>query len=403
MHGMTDERAPDVRFLRSDELRAANTLFRATLHHGPVPEEIWAKRDGIVDQDRVLGAFVGDRMVGTALSYASAMAIPGGTVLPMAMVTGVGVRADHTRRGVLTAMMRTQLAGLDEPVAQLRASEAVIYGRFGYGVATRGRSVVVDRQRAVLRRDVPAHGTIRLLDYEDAMSILPSLYERIGATRPGWLSRPEGWWRATALYLEEHKVRGMAAVHSGPDGEDGFALYTVDRENGNRVLNVDQLHADGPESWAALWRFVLSVDLVSEVRADLRPVDEPLELLFTNWRALRTSGIDDETWLRIVDVPAALAARAYDESAGSVVIEVRDDFLPPNSGRYLIGDGPARRVEEPAELAVDVDALATLYLGDVLPSALVGTGRLTVEKADALRVADRLFAVQGAPWCGTFF
>ena len=86
-----------------------------------------------------------------------------------------------------------------------------------------------------------------------------------------------------------------------------------------------------------------------------------------------------------------------------MVIEVRDDFLPANSGRYRIGDGPARRVDETAELTLGVDALAALYLGDVAASALATAGRLRAAKADALRVADRLFAVPDSPWCGTFF
>jgi predicted acetyltransferase len=148
------------------------------------------------------------------------------------------------------------------------------------------------------------------------------------------------------------------------------------------------------------------VDLVDDVIAELRPVDEPLELLFNDPRTVATSTVDDETWLRLVDVPAALAARSFGElapGAGSVVLEVRDDLLPANSGRYRIGGGPARRVDETAELALGVDALAALYLGDVAASALATVGRLTVVKADALGVADRLFAVPAAPWCGTYF
>jgi predicted acetyltransferase len=85
------------------------------------------------------------------------------------------------------------------------------------------------------------------------------------------------------------------------------------------------------------------------------------------------------------------------------VIEVHDGLLPANAGRYRLGDGPARRTDEPAELVLDVAELGALYLGDVSPSALVRSGRLSAVKADAVRVADRLFAVSGAPWCGTYF
>jgi predicted acetyltransferase len=131
-----------------------------------------------------------------------------------------------------------------------------------------------------------------------------------------------------------------------------------------------------------------------------------VEHLFTDRRAVDTTELEDETWLRLVDLPAALAARKFDElgtGAGSVVIEVRDQLLPENSGRYRIGDGPAKPVDEPAELTMDVDVLAQLYLGDVAVSELARAGRVGVVKSDALRVADRLFAVVESPWCGTFF
>ncbi|HEX9334889.1 MAG TPA: sterol carrier protein domain-containing protein, partial [Pseudonocardiaceae bacterium] len=117
---------------------------------------------------------------------------------------------------------------------------------------------------------------------------------------------------------------------------------------------------------------------------------------------VHTSAIADETWLRIVDVQQALAARSFG-SADSIVIEVRDPLLPANSGRYRIGDGPARPVSEPAELAMDAAVLATIYLGDVLPSALAATGHLTAIKDDAVAAADRLFAITASPWCGSYF
>lgn len=396
-----------VRFLGPDEFRTASTVFRASLHHKPASDDAWAKRGDAYEEGRVLGAFRGDTMVGTALSYGGRIAVPGGAVVPMAMVTGVGVRADETRRGVLTSLMRTQLGGVSEPVASLRASEAGIYGRFGYGVATRGRTVRIDRRRAALRPDAPGTtGSTRLLSSPaDAWQVLPPLFDSLTDRRPGWSARPSGWWAAIRTWVEEGKSSNQAVIHSGPDGDDGFVAYHV--EPGHRaVLEVDDFCADGPQAWAALWRFLLAVDLVDEIRAPLRPLDEPLEQMFTDRRVVETTAIDDETWLRLVDVPAALAARTWGEPApamGSVVIEVRDPLLPANSGRYRIGDGTARVVADPAELTMDVDVLAAIYLGDVAPSALAAAGRITVGKSDALPVADRLFGIVGSPWCGTFF
>lgn len=404
---MTDVPTPaEIRLLGPDEFRAAFTLFRGSLHFPPATDEAWALRGVSYEEGRVYGAYRDDTLVGTALSYPGELCVPGGALVPMAMVTAVGVRADHTRRGVLTQLMGTQLRGLAEPVATLRASESAIYGRFGYGVATRVRTVVVNRRRAVPRPAVPDGGSVRLLPLLEAQDMLPALYDRVSIRRPGWTSRPIGWWNAMRMWTTERKEHTMVAVHSGPDGDDAFVSYHVERNDGTTTLEVNDLFFDRPEVWAALWRFLLAVDLVDRVRCDFRPLDEPVEELLTDRGQVETTQVEDETWLRLADVPAALAVREFGElapGAGSVVVEVRDPFLPANSGRYLIGDGPARPVAEPAALTMDVDVLAELYLGAVAPSVLAGAGRIGVAKADALPVADRLFAVSGAPWCGTFF
>jgi predicted acetyltransferase len=403
-----------IRMLEPDEFRAASGVFRGALHAMPATDEEWAHVAGSYEPGRTLGACHGDLLVGVTTSFASRLALPGGAVLPMAMVSRVGVRADHTRRGVLTALMRAQLSAVSEPFVTLRPSEGLIYGRFGFGVATRGRTVTVDRSRAVSHPGAPVGGRVRLVDTTEADRLLPVLYDRFGPQRPGWLARTESWWGIMRSHRQRARRPIIFAVHSGPDGDDGYAAYDVSRaESETRprtVLHVEELFAENPTAWAELWRFLLTVDLVHDLTAHLRPLDEPLEMLFTDPRAIKSSSIDDETWLRVVDVPAALAARSFGQMSmgvsgaeSSIVIEVRDALLPANSGRYRIGDGPARPVGEPAELVLDVDVLASLFLGDVAPSTLAAVGRLAAVKADVLSVADRLFAVNGSPWCGTYF
>lgn len=398
----------DFRVAEPDEYRAANTVFLGALHYPPATDEHWELTLPSYQPGRTIGAWDGDTMVGGTTTWASRLAIPGGAVLPMAMVGRVGVRADHTRRGVLTGLMRAQLAGLAEPFATLRASEAMIYRRFGYGVATRGRTVKIDRGRAAIHPDAPTGGRIRIVTLDEAGSQFPEIYRRVGPTRSGWLSRDDYWWGALRAHNATSRQAIVYAIHSGPDGDDGFTCYrsTRDEQARKRTLHVEDLVAGTPDAWTGLWRFLLSVDLVHEIVADLRPLDEPLEELFVDRRAVHTTDIDDETWLRIVDVPQALAARTFgavSSQPDSIVIEVKDPLLPANSGRYRIGDGPARPVGEPAELTMDVATLATLYLGDVPPSALAAAGHLTTIKDDAVAAADRLFAVPTTPWCGTYF
>lgn len=395
----------DIRALEESEFRGANSLFRAALHKPPANDEQWDYGRPAYQVGRAFGAFAGDTLVGTTDSFLSTLALPGGTTLPMAAVTRVGVRADHTRRGVLTGMMRTQLeqcARAGEVLAGLHPSEAAIYGRFGYGMATLCRDLRLRPRRVSFRPEVPVEGEVRLLDSEAARTTLPGLYARLGAYRPGVMARPDHWW----TLVVERTVRAgehlVAAVHTGADGDDGFVLYKPGTAEFPVTMEVVDFHAAGPAAVNGLWRFLMGIDLVEQFLVHGRPTDDPIESMLVDRRACRTDLLEDDLWLRLVDVPAALAARAYGD-ADPVVIEVHDRFLPENSGRYRISPDGAERSSEAAQLGMDVATLATVYLGSTAPSALAGVGLVDVYDPDALDHADRLFATPTAAFCGTGF
>lgn len=397
-----------VRSLTSSELRAANDLFRRTIHQPPVTDEHWERIFPVRIPERNFGAFLDGELVGTAASSVVSLAVPGGAT-SAAAVTMVGVRADSTRRGALTAMMGAQLADVrdrGESAAILHASEATIYGRFGYGPATRSRVVSMDTRAAVMRADAPGGGRVRVVDSGESTKGLSELYGRIGLHRPGMISREDAWWRHVEAGYSD--VFPAVAVHVGQDGvEDGFAVYqsiTGDHRVGDFscTLQVRDLQAANPAAAADLYRFLLGVDLARRVRVALRPVDEPLEWWLADRRTAEVSHLADDLWLRLVDVPAALAARTYGGTE-PVVIEVRDGFLPDNSGNYRIGRDGVDRCDRPAQLALEVDALGAVYLGDVSFVTLAAANRVTVLDPAALATADQVFATPRLPWCGTGF
>ncbi|WP_369822118.1 GNAT family N-acetyltransferase [Saccharomonospora sp. CUA-673] len=255
------------------------------------------------------------RLIGTAWAWDSALTVPGGADVSLGAVTHVGVRADRTRRGVLSTLMRAQLTDLAERgavAAGLHATEAAIYGRFGYGAATLGRDLRIQRARARVRDDAPAGGRVELHDLDGLIGRVPEVYPR-AATRPGMLARPDAWWGMMRSHLTRPSAtRPQGVTHEGPDGIDGFAVYTVERTKGDQAkLTVVDLHTANTAAAAGLWRYLLSVDLVDTIEAALRPVDEPLDLLLTDPRAVSTTDLGDDLWLRLIDVPAALAARTY--------------------------------------------------------------------------------------------
>ncbi|WP_123686861.1 GNAT family N-acetyltransferase [Amycolatopsis thermoflava] len=394
-----------VRTLRPDEHRAAVDLFRSTLHVAATTDETWKIVERAQQPGRTLGA-LDTELIGTARSFDAEITLPGGARAGAAGVTGVGVRPDRTRRGVLTELMRAQLTDIASrglPFAALRASEGVIYNRFGYGVTTRSRGYEIDRRRAALRPDVPAGGQVELWPLDTALERLPGLYAALPHTRPGMMTRPPYWWPGWERHAREATSPVLTAVHHGEDGPDGYVVYSVERKHWNdpAVLEVISLHTGTDDAFNGLWRYLLGVDLVDTLRADERPVDEPVELLFTDIRAVKDTGGGDELWLRLVDVPAALAARAYEGEP--VVLEVVDPVLNANTGRYQVSPDGVRRTGAAADLRIGVDALAMIYLGAWRPSQLAAAGRIQPANPAALERADRLFATPVPAWCGTHF
>lgn len=364
----------------------------------------WEFTRNSFEPGRTLGAFDGARMVGTALAWSSDLVVPGGAVLPMAAVTRVGVRADHRRRGVLRSLMRAQLddmAARGDVLAGLHASEPGIYGRFGYGIGTLAHRVAA--RRALLRAEVPATGSVRIVEAGEVS--LPELYAKARGGRVGSMARPRAWW---ATFYERSQGVGenvVVAVHTGPDGDDGFVAWRpseADDPSAGVTLAVEDLVASTPSAAFALWRFLLGMDLVECVRSWLRPVDDPLAVAVVDPRAITVEALTEDLWVRVVDVPTALARRSY-QDGDPVVIEVDDPFLPANSGHYRIGPDSAARCDGPAAVSLPVDVLSMLYLGSWSWSALAEAGRVRVRDPAAPPRLDRLFAVDRAAFNGTFF
>lgn len=405
MRGVTDR---VIRLLATSENRDAQTMFRASLHSPAPTDEDWERARHAFQPERSWGAFDDGSLVGLARSVDSALTVPGGAQVELGAVTSIGVRSDRTRRGVMTELVRAQLTEFAErgvPVAALHASEAVIYGRFGYGVATLERNFRIDRVRARVHDDAAAGGEVVLHGLDEAVRLMPELYAPFAAARPGMIERPSYLWPNWEGHYRRAKGLMRLAVHRGQDGADGYASYRVHDpwpEEGASVLYVEDMNTATPSAFAGLWRYLLSVDLVDRIEASGRPVDEPIGPLLTDQRACATRGIGDAVWLRLVDVPAALSARTY-RGEGTVVIEVFDTLLPSNAGRYRLSAEGVARTDEPAAMSMSVDTLAMVYLGGWRVSGLVTAGRIDVADAEAIDTAERLLATDCAPWCGTFF
>ncbi len=379
---------------------------------GPMSPERVDRARTLPELEVRLGAFDGDEIVGSAGSYSFDLTVPGGVSVPAAGLTMVAVLPTHRRRGILRGLMRAQLDDAHRRgrcVAGLFASESAIYGRFGYGLATHLAAIELPRHRAAFRRGEEAPGRVRLVGEAEALATFPAVWERVRLARPGMLSRSEGWWRLRRTLDPDWIRAGRPALQRALLEIGGrpaaYALYRFAEPFGHEdrdiALLVDEAVADSAAATRAIWRYLLDVDLIATVRAPRLPVDHPLHFLLADPRALQMR-LGDGLWLRLVDVAAALSRRGYAEGE-PLVIEVADAFCPWNEGRYRIAGGVAERTSAEPDLALDVDALGTTYLGGFTFTALAQAGRVAELRPGALRRADAIFRGDMAPWCPEIF
>jgi predicted acetyltransferase len=402
----------EIRVLDSeDDLIAAANVFRtAMVGIPPLPDLPPGQITTLLDPGRTIGAFVGGQLAGTTDAATSTLTLPGGAIVNHAAVTHIGVLPSFTRKGIATDLVRHQLrdiAARGEVVASLRASEATIYERYGYGVASSFQSVEIQTARAALRPDVGVGGPVRLLDAAEAWEILPRVYDANRPSRPGTIDRPTVWWQGVRLRTEASSGAWYVAVHGAPGSESGFARYRpIDTDkwfiSDQRTIVVEDFFAPTTEAYLGLLRFLLGLDLVDRVMFWMLPLDDPLPWLLVDRRALRVTATHDETWLRVIDARSALTARQY-VGDGSVTVAVNDPLLPNNSATFAItGDG-AEATKQRAQLHLGVEGLGAVLLGGVTWRSLAVAGLAHTDEPAALVVADRLFAVPDAPYAGVFF
>jgi predicted acetyltransferase len=405
------------------------------------------ERSGILSRfewNRSLAAFDGETPAGITAIFSFQLTVPGGT-LPAAGVSWVGVLPSHRRRGVLRSLMHRQLADVraaGEPLAVLWSSEAGIYGRFGYGRASwhltftlrrgEGHLVAAAAEPAAGSAAAAAGGVrLRLVSPADALPELAKVYEIVQRQRPGFFARNEQWWQR-ALDDPEDQRKGAGPLRcvlaEDDSGPRGYALYSgvVRWEDEtflpDSTLNVRELIACDPPASAVLWRDLLSRDLTTEFRAVLRPVDDPLLSQLADPRRARPQ-LSDGLWVRLVDVGAALVGRRY-SCPVDVVIEVQDELIPQNAGRWrlataaeaadpagaLAAADPAgalaatcSRTSEPADLTLDIASLGAAYLGGTRLATLAEAGLVREHRPGALRRLTAAMAWDPAPWCPMIF
>ncbi len=391
--------------------RADGSRKQVDAWHGAVSRGFLGNEDSDARRESFFERSVGNRMVGiydpeaaqpetpvaTLAAWGAELTVPGGSLASYA-ISAVTVAPTHRRRGLLRSLLSGELRSAARdgfPIASLTVSESSIYGRFGFAPAALAADVEIDVRRAGWIGPEPG-GRIDFVSREHGRRIAPTLHDRVRATRPGEVSHPARNWDVLFGTMPDAEKPESVRVlqYRSPDGEvDGLAVYTV-TENPTQfaasTVNLLRLIAATDDAYAALWKFLLSLDLIGTIRADDLSIDEPLWWMVANRRAAQVS-IRDHHYLRVLDVPTCLAARRY-EHADSIVLDVHDP-VGIAGGRFLVHTNQAGEATVRADASdagahsvhLGVAELSALLLGDVSAITLAHAGRLRSD--DPARVA----------------
>jgi predicted acetyltransferase len=362
------------------------------------PAVVWARSEATIAGGRALGAFDGGRLVGTAL-YLDLQQWWSGRSVPTAGVAGVKVAPEYRGRGAGRALM-TALTDLmierGYSLSALYAATMPLYRQLGWELTGASYEAVIPARSltALARPDFPAAATrvpLRRPGSADAAEIIAVIGRAHQLARdcgPVTFDEPtvRSWLTAPGSYLDTDKFAYLAP--------DGFLAY---RWNGSeQEIFVDKAVAASQETTLALWSVVASHSSVAKtIRAQVAPSD-PI------WWLLREQDAtisDRDRWmLRLLDAPAAIAARGFPLVDLAVALQVRDDQIPANAGRWTLtvysGSGELSRASEgdsAVPLELGARGLAALYAG-IPVATLRGAGLASGGTPDTDLALDSAFA-----------
>lgn len=400
---------------------------RIAFHQDGSDEAILSDAQGAAADGRVLtGVYAREPLhggleagwpVGTYAGYTKTLSVGGGALLDAYLISDVTVRPTHKRKGMLRRLMTERLQSAADSglaVAALTASESTIYRRFGFGPATRLRSIRISHGNRFALLETPT-GRTELAEARSLETTARDVFARFHATTPGSIDRQHQLWQrklgiATPEGKPDHTLRAAAHFAEGSETIDGYVTYRMKGEGHDTELEVVDLVAADPEAYLGLWSFVGSVDLVDRITYGAAPVSDPLLEAMVESRTLETTGEWDHVWLRILDPVAALSARPY-SADGSLTLRVHDDLgfcegvyeLTVSQGAGVLRQVDASATTAVADLELSAATLASLYLGGSSAGILAEAGLITARHVSAVTRASQMFAPDRPVYGITYF
>lgn len=396
-------------------LAAAQELDETAFGEPMDPDDIESPIYEVLDDDRAWFVWDGDQIIGMCANFGLDTSTPGGE-LATAGVTFIAVRPTHRRRGVLRQMLETLHADgrtRNEPIASLWSADAAIYGRFGYGLATQLMSLSIPHLHGglVSAPDDPSL-RLRMVETSSDYEYVKPVYDSVRRLRAGMPQLTEAWNARHVFDPNRYRdgaTRAMTVVAEDDQGVRGYVRYAMKAEwpNGyaEGTVKISRLMSTDPAAHAALWRYCLSLDLMSQTKFWNAPVDDPIVTWLEHSRQ-STRSVSDALWVRILDLPSALAGRTYARDI-DLVLAVTDSDFDANAGSWQVSAGPegasCTRTSASPDLSMDIRSLGAVLLGGPTLRSHGDAGWLTEHTAGALAAASEAFGASRAPWCPFIF
>lgn len=410
----TTDDAIRVRYATDDDLEAVYEnqarVYGVTVDPGDV--EAWKRR---IQPDHILVAEdVSDPqhpfLVGTSLYYGLRLTVPGGATLEACWLAMIAVAATHQGRGIWQRISLQGFGILQERGYSILCgvpTQPTVYEILGAGVASYARKYVIEPRFTEMRAK-PDRNRAREVDASQAAYHLPQIYDRWCAITAGALSRDSAWW---ADYLEDRVTqRENGSELNFIIHPDGFLTYRVIGASPHAFrrpfgsVRVQDFCPVTEEAHSELLATLVGLKMFENVEIEV-PVDDPLPLKLKDQLATRTTGVCDFLWMRIMDVPDVLGARAYSADV-DVVLQITDPLVAAG-GRFLLqtrdGVGKCTPHDGPPDVEMGLGELGTIYMGAHRASELHRADRITELNSGAARKLDAAFGTERAPYCGTLF
>jgi predicted acetyltransferase len=384
--------------------------------------ELAAADRAVAENDRSLMAVEGDLPIGGTSAYSLRLSVPGSeigrtvTAVPAAGISAVSVIPTHRRRGVMTTLLRRQLEDIhqagDEALAVLWASQAAIYPRFGFGLATQSVSIDVPRALSLMRPAHDAQLRLELVESKDDRSLSQPVYDAVTASRPGVADILSDAWFARLTHDPKpgEEVSPLSTiVASDGNGPRGYARFNYEhdwsRGFGDGTVRVRDLLSIDPAAHAALWEFLLGLEMMTTISQWNVPTDDPIFSWISEPRRVNYR-LRDQLFMRLVDLPRALGARGYRTDL-DVIVDVRDAFCPWNAGRWQLAlnrdGGACTKTSRSADVSLDVVDLGAAYLGGTSFDQLARAGWVDEHTPGSIARMSLAFGNEPAPWCPFVF